>query len=134
MAAMNRCPRRARAEPGDTEHPSRNEQHLPRRLATLERAVSLGGVLQRVLELRAETKLAVADPAQHFTGAPLKVFTRGDVMVETGTRQVERALGVEDLGIDLPDGAARLSVGGHEAPRGSATSSPEAWPQRPVSC
>src|SRR3989442_13118113 len=38
-------------------------------------------------------------------------------MVETGTRKVGRALGVEDLGIGLPDGAARLAVERHEAAR-----------------
>src|SRR5712691_9720806 len=72
--------------------------------------MGLGGVLEGVLELRAEAKLAVTDPAQHLAGAPLDVLARRGVMAETGTRQVERALGVEDLGIDLTDGPARLAV------------------------
>src|SRR5712691_2882009 len=99
-------------EPGNTaaQQRSRDQQHLARRLPPLESTMGLSGVLQRVLELHAEAKLAVTDPAQHLAGAPLDVLARRGVMAETGTRQVERALGVEDLGIDLTDGPARLAV------------------------
>src|SRR5262249_18485186 len=99
---------------------SRDEQHLARRLPALERAVSFGGILQRVLQLHPETELAVSDPAEDFAGAALEIVTRGDVMVETGACEVKRALGVEHLRIDLADRPARLTVERHEAARGEA--------------
>src|SRR5207247_1007631 len=89
---------------------SRNEQHLARRLAALERAVRLRGVLERELEFHAQLQLALADPAEQLAGALLQLLARGDVVEQARAREEERALGVEDLRIDHADGAARLAV------------------------
>src|SRR5205814_8675775 len=88
---------------------SRNEEHLARRLAPLERAVRLRGILERELELHAQLQLALAKPAEQLAGTLLQLLARGDVVDQARAREKERALGVEDLGIDHADGPARLA-------------------------
>src|SRR5207248_782121 len=62
----------------------------------------------------------LADPAEQLAGALLQLLARGDVDVEARTRQEQRALGVEDLGIDHANRAARLSVERDEPARRQA--------------
>src|SRR5258705_10478339 len=100
--------------------PSRREQHLAGRLATLERPMRLGRVLERKRELHPELELAVSHPGQPLAGGLQQLLASGRVVAEAGPRQEERALGVEDLRIDLPDGAARLTVERDQPPRSQA--------------
>src|SRR6267142_3620989 len=102
----------ARRPPGAARC-SRNEEHLPRRLPSLERPVGFRRVLQRELELRAQLELAVPDPAEKLARALEELGARADVMVQARPRQEELALGVERLRVEVADGAARLAVERH---------------------
>src|SRR5438093_12952997 len=108
------------ARPATGRGPLRNEEHLARRLPSLQRPVRVGRVLQGELELGAELELAVADPTQELVRALEQLRARGDVVVEARARQEERALGVERLRIEGPDRAARLAVERHHAARRQA--------------
>src|SRR5262245_12355679 len=99
---------------------SRNQQHLARRLAPLERAVRVGRVLERELELHPQLQLAITHPAEQVGGPLLQLLAGGDVGVEARTREEQRALGVEDLRIDLTDRAARLAIERDEPARRQA--------------
>src|SRR5262245_5489414 len=107
---------------------SGNEEHLPRRLPGFERPVRLRRVLQRKLELGAQLDLTVADPAQELLGALQELGARDDVVVQAGPREEERALCVERLRVERADGAARLAVQRHHAPRRQAVESLVAGP------
>src|SRR5215510_5544591 len=102
------------------ERLSRDEQHLAGRLASLERPVGLGGLLERELELGPQLELAVTDPAQELSGPLEQLLAARDVVVEARARDEQRALGVERLQVEGADGPARLSVERHHAARSEA--------------
>src|SRR5262249_11165699 len=100
-----------------------NQEHLTRRLASLEGSVRIGRVLQRELELGAELELAVPDPAQELVRALEQLGPRDDVMIEGRASHEQRSLGIEHSQIEWPDGAARLAVERHHPPRRQAVES-----------
>src|SRR5687768_4713712 len=58
----------------------RNQQYLARRLPALERAMRLGGILQRKLELGAQLELAGGDPTEEIARALLQLLAGRDVV------------------------------------------------------
>src|SRR5207244_7692167 len=116
--SAGRARRRRRSPTSPTGRGSWHEQDLPRGLAAFQRAMRLGGVLERELELRAQLQLAVADPAEQLARALRQLLARGDVGVEAGPRQVERPLGAEQARIEGADRSARLAVERQQAARG----------------
>ena len=83
---------------------SRNEQHFTGGLAALQRAMGLGGVLERELVLGAQLELAVPDPAEQLARAREQLVAGDDVVIEARAREEQRALGVEHLESNGPMG------------------------------
>src|SRR5262245_55687367 len=101
--------RRRQATTADGTTGSGDEQHLPRRPPTLERAVRLGGPVERQLELHPEPELAILDPAEQLAGTRDELVARRDVVEEARAGEKQRPLLAEKLGIDGRGGPARLA-------------------------
>src|SRR5262249_36603029 len=104
-----------------------NQQHLPRRLARLQRAVRRGGLRERGLPVERELQAAGPDPSGDLAGAGEELLPRGRVVAERGPGQIERAALGEDLRIQGRDRTARLAEERQEPARRQA---PEALLER----
>src|SRR5437879_2865225 len=96
------------------------QQELPRGAAAGEPLVRLGRLPERHRGLDPQPEPPRGDPPQHIAGAVVELLRGGRVVAERGAGEEERALGVEDLGVERRDRAARVTEQDQEAPRGQA--------------
>ena len=94
---------------------SGNEQDFAGGLAGFEVAVGLGGFGEWVVVFEAELEGAVGDPAEDVAGALLEVGAGGDVVLQGGAGDEERAHGGELDEVEGRDGAAGSAVEGEQA-------------------
>src|SRR5262245_40106926 len=79
---------------------SRQQQHLAFGLPRLEVAVSLRSLGQRPCLVDAYLQRAIKNPGEEVAAAPEQLVARGDVVSKRRSRQEERALRVEHLGVE----------------------------------
>src|SRR5437588_408749 len=99
---------------------SRNQQHLPRGLPSLEQPVRLRCLRKRELALDAQLQLAALDPAQHLPCPRDQVGARQDVVRQRGPGEEERPFLAQYLRVERSHRSARLAEQHHHPPRGEA--------------
>src|SRR3989440_12404080 len=92
---------------------SRNQQHFPRRLPSLEQPVRLRRLRERHFPVDAQLQLAVLDPAEHFSRPRDELGPGEDVVRQRGAREEKRPFLAQHLRVERSHRSARLTEQHH---------------------
>src|SRR5213592_4540973 len=92
---------------------SRNQQHFPRGLPSLEQPVRLRRLREWELAVDAQLQLAALDPAEHFSRPRDELGPGEDVVRQRGAREEERPFLAQHLRVERPHRSARLTEQHH---------------------